>query len=47
MIGFDDYLSEKLQMDVSVADEPQMAVILGGGAAIGNDDLIDTIRLDY
>ena len=47
LIGFDDYLSEKLQLDVSVADEPQMAVILGGGAAIGNDDLIDTIRLDY
>ncbi len=47
LIGFDDYLYRKLQMDVNVADEPQMAVILGAGAAIGNDDLLETIRIDY
>ena len=46
-MGLDDYLSEKLQMDVYVSDEPQMAVILGGGAAIGNEDILETIRVDY
>lgn len=47
LIGLDDYLSSALQMDVYVSDEPQMAVILGGGAAIGNEDILDTIRIDY
>lgn len=47
LMGLDDYLSEKLQMDVYVSDEPQMAVILGGGAAIGNEDILETIRVDY
>ncbi len=47
LIGLDDYLSSALQMDVFVADEPQMAVILGGGAAIGNADILETIRIDY
>ncbi len=47
LIGFSDYLSSALQMDVYVSDEPQMAVILGGGAAVGNDDILETIRIDY
>lgn len=47
LIGLDDYLSRILQMDVIKAEEPQMAVVLGGGAAIGNDDLLETIRIDY
>lgn len=47
LIGLDDYLSSALQMDVFVSDEPQMAVILGGGAAVGNDDVLETIRIDY
>ena len=47
LIGLDDYISAALQMDVFVADEPQMAVILGGGAAIGNEDVLETIRIDY
>ena len=47
LMGLDDYLSEKLQMDVYVSDEPQMAVILGGGAAIGNEDIVETTRVDY
>ena len=47
LIGLDDYISNALQMDVYVADEPQMAVILGGGAAIGNEDILETIRIDY
>ena len=47
LIGLDDYLSNALQMDVFVTDEPQMAVILGGGAAIGNEDILETIRIEY
>ncbi len=47
LIGLSDYLSSALQMDVYVSDEPQMAVILGGGAAVGNDDILETIRIDY
>ena len=47
LIGLDDYMARALQMDVTLADEPQMAVILGGGAAIGNEDILETIRIDY
>ncbi len=47
MIGLDDYLSKALQLDVMVAEEPQMATVLGGGAAIGSEDLLETIRIDY
>ena len=47
IIGMDDYFSHALQVDVTLADEPQMAVILGGGAAIGNEDILETIRIDY
>ncbi len=47
LLGLDDYMSRKLQMDVSVAEEPQMAVVFGGGSAIGNTDLLETVRIDY
>ena len=43
----DDYLSRALQMDINLSDEPQMAVILGGGRTIGYDDILATIRIDY
>ena len=47
LIGLDDYMARALQMDVAAAQEPQMAAVLGGGAAIGNDDILETVRLDY
>ena len=47
LIGLDDYMSRALQMDVTLADEPQMAVVLGGGRTIGNTDILETIRIDY
>ena len=47
LIGLDDYLSKQLQMDVNVAEEPQMAVVLGGGSAVGNADILDTVRIEY
>ena len=34
-------------MDVNVAEEPQMAVVLGGGSAVGNADILDTVRIEY
>lgn len=47
LIGLDDYMSRALQMDVTLADEPQMAVILGGGRTVGNDDILETVRIGY
>lgn len=47
LIGLDDYLSRALQMDVNLAEEPQMAVVLGGGSAVGNTDILETVRIDY
>ena len=47
LIGLDDYLARALQLDVIVAEEPQMAVVLGGGAAIGSDELLDTVMIDF
>ena len=46
LIGLDDYLARALQLDVILAEEPQMAVVLGGGAAIGSSELLDTVMLD-
>ena len=34
-------------MDVNLADEPQMAVVLGGGRTVGNSDILETVRIDY
>ena len=47
IIGIDDYLSHSLQMDVNLSDEPQMAVILGGGRTIGYSDILEVIKIDY
>lgn len=44
--GMADYVSEKLQMEAHMSDEPQMAVVLGGGRAVGNAALLRKIRLD-
>ncbi len=46
IIGMDDYLSHALQMDINLSDEPQMAVILGGGRTIGFDDILELIKID-
>lgn len=47
LIGLDDYLSRKLQMDVNLAEEAQMSVVLGGGRTVGNPDILETVRIDY
>ncbi len=46
MTGIADYISEQLQMEVHLAEEPQMAVVLGGGRVIGNPALLRCIRMD-
>ena len=47
IMGIDDYLAHSLQMDINLSDEPQMAVILGGGRTIGYDDILECIKIDY
>lgn len=44
--GLANYIAEKLQMEVHVAEEPQMTVILGGGRAVGNPQLLKRLRID-
>lgn len=46
LAGIGDYVSEKLQMEAHISGDPQTAVVLGGGRAIGNPALLRRIRLD-
>lgn len=43
--GFADYLAGRLQMEAHVASDPQMAVVLGGGRAIGSGALLSRIEM--
>lgn len=47
LIGLDDYFSKALQMDVNLAEEPQMAAVLGGGRTVGSTDILEAVRIDY
>ncbi len=44
--GFADYLTQKLQMDVIAPSDPVMAVVLGGGRAIGNQTLLRKLSME-
>ena len=44
--GFSDYVAERLQMEAHLPADAQMAVILGGGRAIGNRALRDRICIE-
>jgi len=46
LAGFADYVSNKLQMEAHIGADPQMAVVLGGGRAIGNPSLLSKIMTD-
>ena len=46
LAGVADYIGEKLQMEAHLPSDPQMAVVLGGGRAIGNGSLLRRIRLE-
>ena len=45
LIGLDDYIAREMQMDVNLSGEPQMAVILGGGRTVGNEEVLETVCL--
>lgn len=45
--GMDDYFQHVLQMNVKLSDEPQMAVVLGGGRTVGNEDILGRIGVDF
>ena len=46
LAGIGDYIGERLQMEAHVSDQPQMAVVLGGGRAVGNAALLRKIRTE-
>ncbi len=45
MPGLGDYVAERLQMDAHVADDPQMAAVLGGGRVLGNPALLSKLQM--
>jgi len=45
LAGIGDYFSKKLNMNVNVAEEPEMSVVQGGGVAIGNNAILNAIML--
>lgn len=47
IFGAEKYLSKKLGMKVTVADNPDKIVALGGGIAISDKNLLKKIALDY
>lgn len=46
LAGFVDYIADKLQMEAHLSGDPQMAVVLGGGRAIGNAAILAKIRME-
>ncbi len=46
LAGLAEYVSDKLQMEAHLSGDPQMAVVLGGGRAVGNGALLHRIRLE-
>ena len=47
MVGLGEYVEQKLDMEAHVCDEPQMAVILGAGRAIGNPATLKKIKMEF
>ncbi len=41
MDGLAEYFHEKLGIPVSISEEPQLATVVGGGAILANDDLLE------
>ena len=46
LAGFADYVSAKLQMEAHLCADSQMAVVLGGGRAIGNRALMQKLSME-
>lgn len=45
LAGFEDYIAQQLQMETHLSSDPPMAVVLGGGRAIGNQALLRKIQM--
>lgn len=45
VVGLESYYRKKFNMNVNVADEPQMNVILGLGSLLGNPELLKRVRI--
>lgn len=43
MDGLAEYMQEKLKIPVNMPEEPQLAAVIGGGAILSNDDLLDRL----
>lgn len=46
LAGYADYVAEKLQMETHTSSDAQMAVVLGGGRAVGNGSLLQKIAME-
>ncbi len=46
LAGLPDYIARKLQMEAHISSDPQMSVVLGGGRAVGNANLLRRIRME-
>jgi len=45
LAGIGNYFSKKLNMNVNVAEDSDMSVVQGGGVAIGNNEILNVIKL--
>lgn len=45
--GLEKYLSKKLDMGVSVAENPDMMIALGGGVVLGNLDVLKKVKIKF
>ena len=47
LVGLDEYCAQALNADVVVAKEPQLCVVRGGGLAVADPALLDTLSIEY
>lgn len=45
IVGLEDYFGRVFNMRMNIPQEPEMSVMLGAGAALGNESLLHAIRL--
>lgn len=45
--GLEKYLAKKFDMPITIADNPEMVVALGGGIALGNQEVLKKIKIKF
>ena len=45
--GLENYLSKKFDMHVSIADNPDMVIALGGGVVLGNPEVLKKVKVKF